>query len=154
MASALLLWIAWLASDRARREAAGLDAARAEAERRAEAEAARAEAEAARANAEAMLREGQRLGAIGELATGVAHDFGNLLAAVVASLRLIEDQTTDRSVIELAGHGLNAAERAQRLVRQLTTFARRAPRNPAPLDLAQVVTKARPLIEYAAGSRV
>jgi two-component system, cell cycle sensor histidine kinase and response regulator CckA len=75
---------------------------------------------------EERLAQAQRLDAVGQLAAGVAHNFNNLLAALVPTLEL----TARRSPASapLLGDLLGAAERAAEVVRQLTAFAGGAPR--------------------------
>lgn len=75
------------------------------------------------------LGESQRLEAIGTLAGGVAHDFNNMLAAILVNVGLAEQDTPAHSAalgrLQLAHR---AAERARSLVRQILTFSRRAPK--------------------------
>jgi PAS domain S-box-containing protein len=90
---------------------------------------------------EARLREAQKLEAIGQLAGGVAHDFNNILAAIMLHLGLMEmnpalDPETVESVTELK----TEAQRAASLTRQLLMFSRRSVLAVKPLDLNDVTT--------------
>ena len=89
------------------------------------------------------MGESQRLEAIGTLAGGVAHDFNNMLAAILANIALAEQDlpagSFERERLQLAHR---AAERARSLVRQILTFSRRAPR-------LQQVQLLQPLVEEA-----
>ncbi len=75
---------------------------------------------------EAQLRQSQKLEAIGQLAGGVAHDFNNILSAVVgyANLALMtmrDDDPAHEHLEEI----LTAAERAAVLTRSLLAFGRK-----------------------------
>lgn len=90
---------------------------------------------AERDRAEAMLRQTQKMEAIGALTGGVAHDFNNLLGIVIGNLdriaRLLpEDSPAQRPV----RNGLAGAERAAALVQKMLAFARRQPLQPVRLD--------------------
>jgi two-component system, cell cycle sensor histidine kinase and response regulator CckA len=75
---------------------------------------------------EEQLRHAQKMEAIGRLAGGVAHDFNNVLTAIIGYSDLIaerlnpEDQTA-RDVREIR----RAADRAATLTRQLLAFSRK-----------------------------
>jgi PAS domain S-box-containing protein len=89
------------------------------------------------------LGESQRLEAIGTLAGGVAHDFNNMLAAILVNVAVAEQEIpadcAARSRLQLAQR---AAERARSLVRQILTFSRRAPKT-------QQVQLLQPLVDEA-----
>jgi two-component system cell cycle sensor histidine kinase/response regulator CckA len=77
---------------------------------------------------EERLQQAQRMDAVGQLAAGVAHNFNNLLAALVPSLELTARRAPECA--PLMRDLQSAAQRAAEVVRQLTAFAgghRRAP---------------------------
>ncbi|MCS7183303.1 MAG: PAS domain S-box protein, partial [Thermoanaerobaculum sp.] len=79
-----------------------------------------------RERAEALLREGQKMEAIGSLAGGIAHDFSNLLQAMTAILYSLRESCSDRGDVPPRLHTLEElVERGASLVRQLLLFARR-----------------------------
>lgn len=82
----------------------------------------------------------QKLEAVGQLAGGVAHDFNNILTTIVGSSHLAAMDAPEGSEIagEIEQIGI-AARRAQHLVRELLTFARREPGEPQPVALQDVV---------------
>ncbi len=74
---------------------------------------------------EQRLRQSQKMEAIGQLAGGVAHDFNNVLAAVLMQLdelRLL--RAMPREAHELLRDVETSAQRAVRLTRQLLVFSR------------------------------
>jgi PAS domain S-box-containing protein len=100
------------------------------------------QSEVERVELEGRLRQSQKLEAVGQLAGGVAHDFNNLLTVIMghAALALTVDHGAARSDIEEI---MAAGERAAGLVRQLLTFSRREPLAPRLVDLNEIVSGSR-----------
>ena len=90
---------------------------------------------------ETQLRQAQKVEAIGQLAGGVAHDFNNILAAVMMILGLL-DMRTDLDEDVRSGLAEISAEvkRASDLTRQLLMFSRRSVPAAKPLDLNDIVS--------------
>jgi PAS domain S-box-containing protein len=103
---------------------------------------------------EAMLRQAQKMEAVGTLTGGLAHDFNNLLAIVMLNLENILDHGVEDVVHEKIQRALDAAERGGELTRQLLTFARRQPLRPRPLDLNELIGKTVKLLDRALGEQV
>ena len=68
-----------------------------------------------------------KLRALGQLASGVAHDFNNSLAAILGRSQLIRRQTNDEAVVRNLEIIQTAAEDAAATVRRIQTFARKSP---------------------------
>lgn len=68
-----------------------------------------------------------KLRALGQLASGVAHDFNNSLAAILGRSQLIRRQTKDEGVVRNLDIIQTAAEDAAATVRRIQTFARKSP---------------------------
>lgn len=68
-----------------------------------------------------------KLRALGQLASGVAHDFNNSLAAILGRAQLIRRQTQDEAVVRNLEIIQTAAEDAAATVRRIQTFARKSP---------------------------
>jgi signal transduction histidine kinase/CheY-like chemotaxis protein len=90
-----------------------------------------------RRQAEALLRQAQRMEAIGQLTGGIAHDFNNLLTVVRGNAELLGAGARDEAMRRRAAAITRAVERGERLTRQLLAFSR--PQTPplAPVDLRQ-----------------
>jgi two-component system, cell cycle sensor histidine kinase and response regulator CckA len=89
---------------------------------------------------ENQLRQSQRMGAVGRLAGGVAHDFNNILTVIIgySELALYRLGST-HGVSKHLGEIKVAAERAASLTRQLLAFSRQQVLYPRILDLNSVV---------------
>ena len=95
----------------------------------------------------ARLSDSQRMEAVGTLAGGVAHDFNNMLAAILVNVALADQTLPPGSP---AGARLRlaqrAAERARALVRQILTFSRHTPIVPQVQPLQPLVDEAVALL--------
>jgi two-component system cell cycle sensor histidine kinase/response regulator CckA len=95
----------------------------------------RRRAEQERDRLEAMVRQSQKLEAIGQLAAGVAHDFNNLLTAILGYsdilLRKLEPGANQEFVRQIQA----ACRRASSLTQGLLAFGRKQPYAPRPMQL-------------------
>jgi signal transduction histidine kinase/CheY-like chemotaxis protein len=66
-----------------------------------------------------------KLRALGQLASGVAHDFNNSLAAILGRAQLILRRVKDEELLRSLGIIITAAEDAAATVRRIQTFARK-----------------------------
>ena len=82
------------------------------------------------------LEEAERLESLGRLAGGVAHDFNNVLTAIIGYASVLEyklgPDSTERELTKRIGA---AAKRASETVRQLMAFARRSGLQAKPISL-------------------
>ncbi|HEY3357456.1 MAG TPA: response regulator [Polyangia bacterium] len=108
------------------------------------------EAEADRARLLDHLAQIQRFEAIGTLASGVVHDFNNLVQLMVttAECALITAPPDQPAALQF-GRILKAAERARDLSRRLLAFARKQDPQPCPVPLARLVDDTVDLLGYA-----
>lgn len=91
--------------------------------------------------AEAALLHAQKLDAVGQMASGIAHDVNNLLAVIMGTVEPLRDRLTDPSLREdFLDPALHAVEQGKTLTRQLLAFARRQPLRPEPVDAAACVS--------------
>ena len=97
-------------------------------------------AEETRLSLEAQLRESQKMEAIGTLAGGVAHDFNNILGAILGNTELArQDAGASPLAIESLEEIRKAGLRARALVQQILSFSRRQPTTRRVVSLAAVV---------------
>ncbi len=96
----------------------------------------RKEAEVERAKLETQFQQAQKMEAVGSLAGGVAHDFNNMLQAILGNVDLaLEGVPSDSPTGEGLREIRKCAERSADLTRQLLAFARRQTIAPKVLDL-------------------
>ncbi len=84
---------------------------------------------------EEMLRQSQKMEAVGQLTGGIAHDFNNLLAGISGSLELINmrmAQGRSAEVEKYIAAARGAANRAAALTHRLLAFSRRQTLAPKP----------------------
>jgi PAS domain S-box-containing protein len=108
-----------------------------------------------RKHLESQLRQAQKLEAIGQLAGGVAHDFNNILAAIMMHLGLLQMNPGLDSETRQALQDLNEqARRAASLTRQLLMFSRRSVLAVTPLDLNEVVANLLKMLRRLIGENI
>ncbi len=89
---------------------------------------------------EEELRQAQKMDAVGQLAGGVAHDFNNMLAAILGNAELIQRRSAgDAGLDEPARVIVDAAERAAGLTGRLLAFARKGHRPKALFDAHRAI---------------
>ena len=101
------------------------------------------------------LVQSQKMQAIGQLAGGVAHDFNNVLTAIIgySDLLLANHRPTDPSFQDIMQIKQNA-NRAAGLVRQLLAFSRRQTLRPQTLKLNDVLSELQMLLRRLVGETI
>ncbi|HTY07298.1 MAG TPA: ATP-binding protein [Gemmatimonadales bacterium] len=104
---------------------------------------------------EAQLLHAQKLEAVGQLAGGVAHDFSNLIGAIMGYAQLVErslaiEDPRRADVAEIR----RAGQRAASLIHQLLTFARRQETQPQLADPNLLLRNVERLVTRVLGSDV
>jgi PAS domain S-box-containing protein len=95
---------------------------------------------AERRRAEAALRQAQKMEAVGRLAGGVAHDFNNVLQAILSMTQVLRTRGGDPVSWNVTLSELeNQIRRGGGLTRQLLVFARREVSKPEETDLEVVL---------------
>lgn len=102
-----------------------------------------------RRRAEEILRQRDKLVAMGELLAGVAHELNNPLSVVVGQAALIRAAAPGGKLAERATKLAEAADRCARIVRNFLALARQRPPERAESSLNQVVEGALELVAYA-----
>ena len=108
----------------------------------------------AKLKAEEALRRSQRMEGIGQLTGGVAHDFNNVLTAVLGSLSLAARRVTDKRAKAQIDNAIQAAERGAKLTSQLLAFSRRQRLEPQSVDLNAMIERLGSLFSVTLGGLV
>jgi PAS domain S-box-containing protein len=109
----------------------------------------------ARRQLEEQLRQAQKMEAVGRLAGGVAHEFNNLLTAILGNLSLtLAGLPPEAPAAEALRTTEAAAWRGADLTRRLLSFSRRSPLRPQPLDLNAHVRETVALLGRTLGPAV
>ncbi len=111
--------------------------------------------DADRRELESRLRQAERLETVGQLTSGIAHDFGNLLGVIVGYAEMAEDVSDDldpelhRILTEIH----TAADRAARLSGDLIRFSSRARTKREAIDLDALIIGITDLMNVSMSGR-
>ncbi len=104
---------------------------------------------------ERQLAVSQKMESIGRLASGVAHDFNNVLSAIRGYAdMLVEDLEIDSSLRADVAEILAATDRASNLTRQLLSFARPDASEPQPVHVHDLVLGLHKMISRLIGEDI
>lgn len=105
--------------------------------------------------AQQHLARAQKMEAVGQLTGGLAHDFNNILGAVIGNLDIAREQLAQDSPAQPYCKGaLDAALSAAELVKRLLAFSRRQPLRPTAIDLSEVIANVLPLLQRTLGEQI
>jgi two-component system, cell cycle sensor histidine kinase and response regulator CckA len=104
---------------------------------------------------EQQFHAAQRMESIGQLVSGIDHDFNNLLAAMLGNVELLEEaigtNETARARLTVVRQAVN---RATSLTRQLLAFSRRQALQPQVINLNEVVTETVNMLGRVLGDNI
>ncbi len=109
-----------------------------------------------RARLEANLQRARRMETVGALASGIAHNFNNIVGAILGYTETAEGQLGSdrrpaaRSLTEIR----RAGERARDLVDQILTFGRRSEADRRPVSLKELFVETRSLLHASLPSQI
>lgn len=108
-----------------------------------------------RLNLESQMRHLQKMEAVGRLAGGVAHDFNNILTAILGySSMLLLEKNLEPGVVEQLQEISRAAEKASQLTRQLLTFSRKQMIQPKVMDLNETLKGLNSMLQRIIGEDI
>src|SRR5262249_9573795 len=103
---------------------------------------------------EEELAQAHKMEAVGRLAGGVAHDFNNLIMAIIGCADLAARKAGDERMGGYIAEIRTAADRAAELTRQLLAFSRRQVLHPELISLNDVVADNENLVRRLIGEAV
>ncbi len=104
---------------------------------------------------EEQLRQAQKMEAIGTLAGGVAHDFNNILTAIIGYGGLLKIKAGDnQEVMHYLTPILSSADKAVQLTQSLLAFSRRQIIDLKPVDINEIVEGLSELLHRVIGEDV
>jgi PAS domain S-box-containing protein len=106
-------------------------------------------------NLENQLRQAQKMEAVGTLAGGVAHDFNNILTALMGYTGLIKKMTgEDDPRWGYFNHVLTCSEKAASLIKGLLAFSRKQVISPKPVELNLIIMNVESLLRRILGEDI
>jgi two-component system, cell cycle sensor histidine kinase and response regulator CckA len=108
-----------------------------------------------RMHLEAQLLQAQKMEMVGRLAGGVAHDFNNMLQAILGNATLaLAESSPGTALHECLEEIQKSAERSADLTRQLLAFARKQTISPKILDLNDIVSGMLKMLRRLIGEHI
>ncbi len=97
---------------------------------------------------EEQLRQAQKMESVGLLAGGVAHDFNNVLTAIIGYGNLLQMKMEKTDPLRsYAENIMTTAQRAAQLTQSLLTFSRKQIINPVPIELNSIILRVEKLLK-------
>ncbi len=108
----------------------------------------RKNAEEEKLTLEKQLRQTQKLEALGTLASGISHDFNNILGIIYGNIELaIMILPKESKIIRNLNIALAAADRAKAMIMQILTFSRQKEQEQTPFIISTVVSEVAVMME-------
>lgn len=102
-----------------------------------------------------QLAQSQKMEALGTLAGGVAHDFNNILAAILGNADLARQDILPDAPARQSLHEIStAARRGRELVRQILAFSRQQPMERQRISMRAILAESCSLLKAAMPSQV
>ena len=106
---------------------------------------------------EELLRQSQKMEAVGQLTGGLAHDFNNLLTGIIGALELLSTRVSQGRIKDVERYvtvAQGAARRAAALTHRLLAFSRRQTLDPKSTDANRLIGGMEELIRRTVGPAV
>ncbi|HMA61862.1 MAG TPA: response regulator [bacterium] len=106
-------------------------------------------------NMEKQVRQTQKLESIGSLATGVSHDFNNLLSVIKGSAQMLQEDLKGKSQYEAKiDRIVKATDRASDVIDQLLLFSRKKEVEMEPLELNDNIERLLKMLQRLLGENI
>ncbi len=103
-----------------------------------------------------LLRQSQKMDAIGQLAGGVAHDFNNMLSGIIGASQLLQnpERQLDEAGLKYVSIILDASNQAAQLTKKLLTFGRKTEISSKPVSIHTIIHDTTSLLERTIDKRI
>jgi len=99
-----------------------------------------------------QLCQAQKMAMLGQFTCQFAHDFSNILAAVLLNLEVLRGTITPVERAEAADHAMTAVEQGQKIISTMLAFARREPVKSEALYVNWLLASLDVMVRQALGS--
>jgi PAS domain S-box-containing protein len=104
---------------------------------------------------ETQLFQSQKIEALGQLAGGIAHEFNNILTAILGYAHLLRKNMPEGDPLRFfVDNTIASSERAARLIRDILAFGRKQKIDPTLLNLNDVLRKSESLLAMMTGEDI
>ncbi len=106
-------------------------------------------------NLEKQLLHSQKMEAVGRLTGGIAHEFNNILTAIVNYLSILQEETAENGALRGYVDRIDAlVNNAAHLTQGLLAFSRKQIMNPMPVDINEIIRKMESLLSKLIGEDI
>lgn len=104
---------------------------------------------------ESQIFQSQKIEALGQLAGGIAHEFNNILTAILGYSHILRKKMNDSDpLLFFVDNTIASGERAAGLIRDILAFGRKQKIDPVLVDLNEVVKKTVSLLKMMIGEDI
>ncbi|NMC75144.1 MAG: response regulator [Geobacteraceae bacterium] len=104
---------------------------------------------------ETQLFQSQKIEALGQLAGGIAHEFNNILTAIIGYVHLMRKHVDEGDTLRFyVDNTISCSERAARLIRDILAFGRKQKIDPRLVNLNEVVGKTESILAMMTGEDI